>query len=80
MQTLVIDTNGIIKKLEQRGFSRAQAEGIAEALSTVDASELASKSDLKDLELRLYKYFSGILVAQGLGTAALTVALLQLLK
>jgi len=28
MQTIVIDTNGIVKMLEQRGFSRTQAEGI----------------------------------------------------
>jgi hypothetical protein len=28
MQTLVIDTNGIVKKLEAKGFSRSQAEGI----------------------------------------------------
>ena len=41
---------------------------------------LVAKSDLKDLELRLYKYFGGILIAHGLGTAALTVALLQLLN
>jgi hypothetical protein len=32
MQTLVIDTKGMVKKLEQRCFSRAQAEGITEAL------------------------------------------------
>ena len=50
----------------------------------MSGSELATKSDLKNeirnLELRLYKYFGGILIAHGLGTAALTVALLQLLK
>jgi hypothetical protein len=33
-----------------------------------------------NLELRLYKYFAGILIAHGFGTAALTVAFLQLLK
>lgn len=42
-------------------------------------AEVATKSDLKDLELRLYKHQAGILIAHGLGTAALTVALLQLL-
>ena len=78
--TLVIDTNGIVKKLEQRGFSRTQAEGITEALKELDTSALATKADLKDLELRLYKYFAGVLIAHGLGTAALTVALLQLLN
>ena len=84
MQTLTIDTNAIIKKLEHRGFARSQAEGIAEALASVDFSELATKADLKDamkdLELRLYKYFGAILIAHGLGTAALTVTLIQLLR
>ena len=82
--TLIIDTNGIVKKLEQRGFSRSQAEGITEALKELDTSNLATKADLKheirSLELRLYRYFAGILIAHGLGTAALTVALLQLLN
>jgi len=78
--TLIIDKYTVVQKLEKRGFSHAQAEGIAEALSAVDLSEVATKSDLKDFELRLYKYFGGILVAHGLGTAALTVALLQLLN
>ena len=80
MQTLVIDTNGIVKKLEARGFSRTQAEGITEALKELDVSMLATKADLKDLELRLYKFLAGVLIAHGLGTAALTVVLLQLLS
>ncbi len=37
-------------------------------------------SPVRNLELRLYEYFGGILIAHGLGTAALTVALLQLLR
>jgi hypothetical protein len=78
--TFIIDTNGIVKKLEQRGFSRTQAEGITEALKELDTSALATKADIKDLELRLYKYFAGVLIAHGLGTAALTVALMQLLN
>jgi hypothetical protein len=76
MQTLVIDTNGIVKKLEQRGFSRTQAEGITEALKELDISTLATKSDLKDLELRLVKWIAGMLIAQG----ALIVALIQYFK
>ena len=39
---------------------------------------LATKADLKDLELRLYRFLAGVLIAHGLGTAALTVVLLQL--
>ena len=75
--TLIIDTNGIVKKLEQRGFSRTQAEGITEALKELDTSALATKIDLKDelknLELRLIRWMTGMLLAQG----ALIVALIQ---
>ena len=75
--TLIIDTNGIVKKLEQRGFSRTQAEGITEALKELDTSALATKIDLKNelknLELRLIRWMTGMLLAQG----ALIVALIQ---
>ena len=79
MQSLVVDTNSVIKKLEQRGFSRAQAEGITEALKELVLPASLPKPILKDLEIRLYKFFAGVLIAHGLDTAALTVALLQLL-
>ena len=83
----MIDTNGIVKKLEQRGFSRTQAEGIAEALKELDTSTLATKTDLKDavktLEIAMrdqaitiIKWMTGILIAQG----ALIVALIQYFK
>ena len=80
MQTLVVDTNGIVKKLEQRGFSRTQAEGITEALKELDVSSLVTKSDL---ELGLAKatttiiaWMTGALLAQG----ALVVALIEFFK
>jgi hypothetical protein len=38
---------GIVKKLEQRGFSRAQAEGITEALKELDTASLVTKLDLE---------------------------------
>ena len=47
MQTLFLDTNSVIKKLEQRGFARAQAEGITDALKELDASSLVTKTDLE---------------------------------
>jgi hypothetical protein len=46
MQTLVLDTNAIVKKLESRGLSRTQAEGITDALKEL-ASPLVTKSDLE---------------------------------
>ena len=80
MQTLVIATNGIVKKLEHRGFSRAQAEGIPEALKELDATGLVTKTDL---ELALAKatttivmWMAGALLAQG----ALVVALIEFFK
>jgi hypothetical protein len=83
MQTLVIDTNGIVKKLEQHGYSRMQAEGITEVLKGLDTSPLASKDDLKDLRLDLEKALHrqtwalfGIIFAQG----AFVIAVLQYLK
>ena len=70
----------MIQKLQKRGFSHDHAEGIAEALSSVDLSELATKADLKDalraLELRLYKFSFAATAAQ----TALIVALIELLK
>jgi hypothetical protein len=76
MQSLVVDTNSVIKKLEQRGFSRAQAEGITEALKELDASSLPTKADLAGLEARLYKFMFTAMAAQ----TALIVALIEILK
>ena len=86
MQTLVIDSNGIIKKLEARGFSRTQAEGITEALKDLDTT-LVSKSDLddavktlqvamRDQATSMMKGMTGMLLAQG----AFIVALIQYFK
>ena len=80
MQTLVIDTNGIVKKLEQRGFSRTQAEGITDALKELDMSSLVTKSDLElalaNQTITIIKWMTGVLLAQG----ALIVALIQYFK
>ena len=80
MQTLVIDTNGIVKKLEQRGFSRTQAEGITEALMELDASSLVTKTDLEvalsKTTTTIITWMTGALLAQG----ALVVALIQYFK
>jgi hypothetical protein len=76
-----IDSQNIaIQKLERRGFTRTQAEGIVEILTDATTGELATKYDIAQLEIRLYKYLGGILIAHAAGTAALTVALLQLLR
>ena len=76
----MIDTNGIVKKLEQRGFSRTQAEGITDALKELDSSALVTKTDLKialaDQTITMLKWMTAMLLAQG----AFIVALIQYFK
>ena len=76
MQTLVLDTNGIVKKLEQRGFSRAQAEGITEALKELDTASLVTKLDLEQALHRQTWGLVGVIFAQG----AFVIAVLQILN
>ena len=77
---VIRDTHKLIAKLQQRGFSALQAEGITEAIKEIDASALATKADQQELKIELIKWLSAVLLAHGLGTAALTVARLQLLS
>ena len=54
MSTITFDTHRFIKTLEQAGFDEKQAEAVAEAVSQAHVeAELATKSDLKELEYRL---------------------------
>lgn len=83
MQTLVVDTNRVVKLLEAKGFSRAQAEGVTEALAQIDLSPLTTKADLQELKLDFEKALHrqtwalvGLMFAQG----AFIIAVLQYLK
>jgi hypothetical protein len=39
--------------LRKRGFSEEQATGVVEALQSIDAGALATKADLRELEIKL---------------------------
>ena len=87
MPTTTFDTLGYAKKLESAGFTRMQAEAQAEIIleqteqqrTVIQSflaerqSQLASKTDLKELELRLLKWQLGIglaiivIMAKGFG-------------
>ena len=58
--------------------------GFDEALKELDTSSLVTKANLKDalrdFEVRLYKFLAGVLIAHGIGVAALTVALIRLVR
>jgi hypothetical protein len=49
----MIDALGLAEDLEQAGFPRDQTHGLARALRDRTAEDLAAKSDLRELELRL---------------------------
>jgi len=53
MAQLSFDTLAFVKRLAAAGMETRQAEAFAEALSEHAFTELATKSDLKELELRL---------------------------
>ena len=83
MATAIFDTYKAVSLLRERGLTKEAAEGITELLLDVTENNLVSTSDL-ELALQrqsvtLIKWVTGVLIAHGLGTAALTVALLQLL-
>lgn len=78
--TLVIDKLAFVQNLEQRGFSRPQAEGIADAINDIALAQLVTKSDLRDAlaqqKMELIKF-----IFTGMATqTALLVALFELLR
>ena len=83
MATAIFDTYKAVSLLRERGLTKEAAEGITELLLDVTENNLVSTSDLEFAlqrqSITLIKWVTGVLIAHGLGTAALTVALLQLL-
>lgn len=53
MSTLVFDTHAFVKELTQAGMPEKQAEVLARSQATLIDEKLATKQDLKELELRL---------------------------
>ena len=87
MATITFDTLKFVRKLETAGFSMTQAEAMAEAFREASGeAELATRQDLKEMELRLeakisdikfdlVRWIAGMLLAQ----AGLVAALVKLL-
>ncbi|WP_428989823.1 hypothetical protein [Methylocapsa aurea] len=51
MTALTIVTLAIVQILRKRGFSEEQATGVVEAFREIDAGSLATKADLREVEL-----------------------------
>jgi preprotein translocase subunit Sss1 len=61
------DTHQLVKELKQHGFSDEQAEGINDALkNALTVAEVATRRDLKELELNLTIKI-GLLIVAALG-------------
>lgn len=53
MSTLVFDTHAFVKELTDAGMPEAQAEVLVRRQARLTDGQLATKRDLKELELRL---------------------------
>ena len=61
MTTTTFDTLTYSKKLQELGFPREQAEGLAELHKVLVTEGLATKQDIKDLEYRLTLRLGGMM-------------------
>jgi hypothetical protein len=82
MKSITFDTHLYVKKLKAVGFTEEQAEAQAETLAEIIEDKLATKADLKELEINLrrelaeiksdiIKWVVGMLIAQAIIIAAL---------
>jgi len=76
MSTLIFDTHKFIKRLTEAGMPLGQAEVLAEEQAKLIDERLATKDDLKMMELRLTMKM-GALIAAGIGIVATVTKLLN---
>ena len=69
MVAFPFDTYRAVTMLKDRGFSEDQAAAMTEAIQAVDMSEVATKTDLRELELRMTIKL-GTLIVMGTGFLA----------
>ena len=70
MATLIFDTHRLTTYLKEHGFTEQQAVAITEAMQEIDLSQLATRRDLRELELRMTVKLGSLIVA---GTSILAV-------
>ena len=75
MSTLVFNTHAFVKELTQAGMPEKQAEVLARSQAMLIDEELATKQDLKELELRLTIRLGSMMVV-AVGVVAALVKLL----
>ncbi len=75
MAAIMFDTHAFVKELIDAGMPEQQAEVLARSQATLIDEKLATKSDLKELELRL-KLHLGSMMVVAIGVVAALVKLL----
>ena len=76
MATITFDTHKFIRRLREAGISEEQAEAIAEAFCIAHLeAEIATKTDLRELEYRLIIKL-GTMMVLAIGVVATLVKLL----
>lgn len=75
MNTISFDTHTFVKRLKQKGMPEEQADVPAEFQTRLIDEKLATKQDLKELELRLTIRL-GRMIAIAIGVVATRVKLL----
>ena len=76
MATRSFDTYRTVKVLVEAGFDESQAEAVVDAVgNAMGEGELATKSDLKELESRMTVKFMWMMI----GSVSITTALLSLI-
>ena len=76
MSALTFDTHKFIKRLTEAGIPLGQAEVLAEEQTNLIDERLATKDDLKMMELRLTMKL-GALITAGIGIVATVTKLLN---
>jgi hypothetical protein len=74
---VAFDTLKFVRKLEAGGFTQAQATAAAEAFAEATSQELATKSDLRDVEVRLEAKIEKLEAKIGTSAANLKVDILR---
>jgi hypothetical protein len=68
MTSMTFDTHLYVKQLRETGMPEAQAKKVVQAISGANEdnrSDLATKADLRELELRLEVKLGGMMMALG---------------
>ncbi len=75
MAAMMFDTHAFVKELTRVGMPEEQAEILARSQTTLIEEKLATKEDLKELELRLRLHLGSMIVV-AIGVVAALVKLL----